>query len=271
MLEISAVIITLNEERRLARALESLSGSSPVADEVLVVDCGSTDRTVEIAERRGARVLSHPWEGYARQKNFAASQAKYDWVLSLDADEALSPELAESLRRVKREGPGEAAGFRMARAARYLGRWIRHSGWYPDWKLRLYDRRRGSWVGDYVHERVEVEGPTGRLAGDLEHYTCDSLDEHLRTLDRYTTLGAQEEFELGRRTGALSTLAWMLLGPPWKFIETYVFRQGFRDGFEGFVIAVMAGCYVFRKYAKLWRMGRREPVTGNREQKNERL
>jgi glycosyltransferase involved in cell wall biosynthesis len=258
MLEISAVIITLNEERRLARALESLSASPPIAEEVLVVDSGSTDRTLEIAARYGARVLSHPWEGYARQKNFAASQAKYDWVFSIDADEALSSRLAASLREVKRQGPAGAAGFRMARAARYQGRWIRHSGWYPDWKLRLYDRRRGRWAGDYVHERVELDGPVGKLAGDLEHYTCDSLEEHLGTLDRYTTLAAQEAFANGDRTA----LPWMLLGPPWKFFETFIFRQGFRDGFEGFVIAVMAGYYVFRKYAKLRKLGK-----GNREWK----
>jgi len=247
-MEISAVIITLNEERRLARALASLA----VADEVLVVDCGSTDRTAEIAVQHGARVITHPWEGYARQKNFAASQARHPWVLSLDADEALSPPLNASIEKLKREGPGDAAGFRMARAARYQGRWIRHSGWYPDFKLRLYDRRRARWVGDYVHEHVEVDGPIRDLAGDLHHFTCDSFDEHLRTLDRYTTLTAQQAYDGGQRW----ILPRMIAGPPWKFVETYFFRQGFRDGFPGFVIAVMAGFYVFLKYAKLWQMKR---------------
>ena len=268
MMKFSAVIITLNEERRLARALESLS----VADEVLVVDCGSTDRTVEIAGRHGARLLSHPWEGYARQKNYAASQAKYPWILSLDADEALSPELAAELSQLKRDGPGEAAGFMMPRAARYLGRWIRHSGWYPDFKLRLYDRRRGQWAGDYVHEHVEVQGPVKKLTGDLQHFTCDSLGEHLQTLDRYTTLAAQESLDRssgdrssGGRSAQDGLIGWvlprMVAAPPWKFVESYFFRQGFRDGFPGLVIAGMAAFYVFLKYAKLWQMahgGRRQ-------------
>ncbi|MBI2818001.1 MAG: glycosyltransferase family 2 protein [Acidobacteria bacterium] len=255
MLPISAIIITLNEERRLARALESLS----IADEIIVVDSGSTDCTTAIAARYGAKVISQAWQGYSRQKNFAASLAKYDWVLSLDADEALSPALQREIERIKREGPGDFAGFRMPRAAFYLRRWIRHSGWYPDYKLRLYDRRRGRWIGDYVHEHVQVDGAVGQLSGDLQHYTCDTLEEHLRTLDRYTTLAAQEAFDQRHR----AVLAWMLLGPPWKFIETYLFRQGFRDGFQGLVIAVMAGFYVFLKYAKRWRM---KKGTGNREQ-----
>ena len=253
MLEISAVIITLNEERRIARALDSLT----VAGEVLVVDCGSTDRTVEIAASHGARVLSHPWEGYTRQKNWAASQAKHSWILSIDADEALSPQLAAELEQLKLSGPGEAAGFQMPRAASYQGRWIRHSGWYPDFKLRLYDRSRGRWVGDYVHERVTVDGPIGNLRADLQHFTCDSFGEHLRTLDRYTTLAAQESVDRG--DGWI--LPKILAGPPWKFFETYVIHQGFRDGFQGLLIAVMAGFYVFLKYAKLWQMvhGKSEP------------
>lgn len=248
MLQISAVIITLNEERQLARALGSLS----VADEVLVCDCGSTDRTAAIAAQYGARFLSHPWEGYARQKNYAASQATHPWILSIDADEALSPALAAEVERLKSEGPGEAAGFLIPRLACYQGRWIRHSGWYPDFKLRLYDRTRGRWVGDYVHEHVEVDGPLRKLAGNLQHFTCDSLGEHLRTLDRYTTLAARESFERGQGWA----LPRMLALPPWKFFETYLFRQGFRDGFPGLVISGMAGFYVFLKYAKLWRMKR---------------
>ena len=252
MLEISAVIITWNEERRLPRALESLSVVPAVVDEVLVVDSGSTDRTREIAESAGARVIAHPWEGYARQKNFGASQAKHPWILSLDADEALSPELAAELRQIKEAGPGDAAGFRMPRLARFQGRWIRHSGWYPDYKLRLYDRRRGRWVGDYVHERVEVDGPVRELKGDLQHFTGDSYDQLFRTMDRYTTLAAQESFDRRERW----IVPKMVAGPPWKFLETYFFRQGFRDGFPGLVIATMAGRYVFLRYAKLWQMAR---------------
>ena len=246
-MEISGAIITLNEERNLGRALDSLA---PVAAEVLVVDSGSTDRTREIAESHGARFLSHAWEGYARQKNYAASQARHDWVLSLDADEALSPKLATEIQQVKKTAPGDAAGFSMPRLARYQGRWIHHSGWYPDRKLRLYDRRRGRWVGDYVHERAEVEGPVRALAGDLLHYTCNSMEEHLRSVDRYTTLAAQESF--AQQEGWI--LPRMVALPPWKFFETYLVRQGFRDGTPGLAIATMASYYVWRKYAKLWGM-----------------
>ena len=219
-----------------------------------MVDSGSTDRTREVAERHGARVISHPWEGYARQKNFAAAQAKFPWVLSIDADEVVTPELAAELRQLKETGPGDAAAFRMPRLACYQGRWIRHSGWYPDSKLRLYDRRRGRWVGDYVHERVEVDGPVRDLRGDLQHFTCDSLAEHFRTTDRYTTLAAQEAYDQGGRWILPRAITWMLAGPPWKFLETYFLRQGFRDGFPGTVIAAMAGYYVFQKYAKLGRL-----------------
>jgi glycosyltransferase involved in cell wall biosynthesis len=252
-MEISAVLITLNEERRLARALESLAG---VADEILVVDSGSTDRTLDIAAEHRARVLSHPWEGYSGQKNFAASQATYPWILSLDADEVVTPELAVQLRELKAHGPGGAAGFRMPRLAWYRGRWIRHSGWYPDLKLRLYDRRRGRWIGDYVHERVEVDGPVRDLRGDLQHFTCDSLAEHFRTTDRYTTLAAQEAYANSVGTASIlpRAVAMTVLAPPWKFLETYFFRHGFRDGVPGLVIAGMAAFYVFWKYSKLCEM-----------------
>ncbi|OFV93522.1 MAG: hypothetical protein A3F68_06325 [Acidobacteria bacterium RIFCSPLOWO2_12_FULL_54_10] len=246
MLQISAVIITHNEEKRIGMALETRS----IADEILVVDSGSTDGTRGIVERYGARFIHHDWQGYAKQKNFAASQAKYDWILSLDADEALSPELASEIQQIKINGTGDAVGFLMPRLARYQGRWIRHSGWYPDCKLRLYDRRRGSWTGNYVHEQVTVDGPVQMLKGDLLHITCDSLEEHLRTLDRYTSLAAQESCDSGKR----SVLPMLLAGPPWKFFETYILRRGFADGFPGFVISVMAGVYVFVKYTKLWEL-----------------
>lgn len=249
-MQISAVIITLNEERNLARALESLA---QVADEIVVVDSGSTDRTREIAERAGARFLTHSWEGYAAQKNFAASVARHDWLLSLDADEALSPELAAELQRIKQKGPGEAAGFAMPRLARFRGRWIRHSGWYPDPKLRLYDRRQGRWVGRYVHEHVEVDGPARQLVGNLQHFPCDSREELARSIDHYTTLAARQALEDRER---LILLKWMIF-PVWKFVESYFLRQGFRDGQAGYVIARMAGRYVFQKYEKLWCMARR--------------
>ena len=247
--KISAVIITLNEERNLPRALATLE---PVADEVVIVDSGSTDGTREIAERAGARFIAHAWEGYAAQKNFVASQAQYDWVLSLDADEALSPELAAEIERLKQTAPGDATGFTMPRRARFRGRWIRHSGWYPDPKLRLYDRRRCRWVGQYVHEHVETDGPVRKLAGNLLHYPADSREEQLRSVDRYTTLAARQALEDGERLIILK----LLIFPGWKFVETYLFRLGFLDGSAGFMIARMAGHYICQKYEKLWRMAR---------------
>ena len=243
-MQISASIITLNEERNLPRALASLAD---VADEVVVVDGGSTDGTRRTAERAGARFIAHTWEGYAAQKTFSAAQARHDWVLSLDADEALSPELAAELQQLKREGPNDAAGFTMPRLAQFRGRWIRHSGWYPDRKLRLYDRNRGRWVGDYVHESVAVDGPVATLDGPLHHFTCQSLSGHVRTMDRYTTLAARQAREEGEGWAFLK----LMLLPAWKFLETYLFRQGFRDGPQGLAIAAMAGHYVCLKYKKL--------------------
>ncbi len=241
MLKISATLVTLNEEANLPRALESLR----CCDEVLVVDSGSTDRTVEIACKLGARVIETEWRGYAAQKNFAAEQAENDWILSLDADEALSEALEGEIWEIKRDGP-QFDGYTIPRLAQYLGRWILHSGWYPDRKVRLYDRRKARWVGKYVHESVKVEGRVGHLKSNLLHHTCSSLSQHLKTMDRYTTLAAEEMVAQGRR----APLWRILLDPPWAFCKTYFLQRGFLDGFEGLVIAYMAAVYVFVKYAK---------------------
>lgn len=240
-MKITATIVTLNEERNLARALDSLD----CVDEIVVVDSGSIDGTREIACRYGARFIEHAWPGFAAQKNFAAEQAGHDWILSLDADEALTEGLSAEITRLKQGGP-EAQAYRMPRRAQYLGRWIRHSGWYPDYKVRLYNRRHARWAGEYVHESVQVEGSVGTLGQDLLHYTCDSLSQHLRTLDRYTTLAAAELRDRGRRAG----IPRLLLSPPWTFFRTFVLQQGFRDGWQGLVISVMAAWYVFLKWAK---------------------
>jgi glycosyltransferase involved in cell wall biosynthesis len=240
-MRLSATIITLNEERNIARAIESLG----CADEILVIDSGSTDRTFEIATSLGARVIEEPWRGYAAQKNHASACAAHDWILSLDADESLSPALAEEILALKAAG-ARFDGYSFPRLARYLGRWIHHSGWYPDRKVRLYHRAKARWEGDYVHESVRVDGTTGELSGDLLHYTCDSLSEHLRTLDRYTTLAAQE-LALRKRPVTMRRLA---LDPAWTFLRTYILQRGFLDGPEGFAIAWMAALYTFLKYAK---------------------
>lgn len=241
-MKISATIITLNEERNIARAIESLR----CCEEVVVVDSGSTDRTKQIAEGLGARVVECEWLGYAAQKNFASAQASHDWILSLDADETLSEALEAEIWQIKKAGPA-CAGYTMPRMAQYLGRWILHSGWYPDRKIRLFDRRRAKWVGDYVHESVQVEGELGHLESNLLHFTCDSLSQHLRTLDRYTTLAAEQLIAQKYPV----TWAKLLLDPPWTFFQTYILKRGFLDGLEGLIIAYMAATYNFIKFAKV--------------------
>lgn len=240
-MKISATIITLNEQKNIVRAIESLR----CCDEIVVVDCGSNDRTREAAEKLGARVLESQWRGFAGQKNYAASEAAHDWILSIDADEALSEALEAEIWQIKKSGP-QFDGYTMPRLARYLGRWILHSGWYPDRKVRLYDRRKARWIGDFVHESVRVDGPVGHLKGNLLHYTCDTLSEHLRTMDRYTTLAAEEMVALGRK------VRWqdLVLDPPWTFLRTYLFKAGFLDGWEGLTIAYMSAFYNFLKYSK---------------------
>ena len=240
-MRISATVVTLNEERNIARALESLR----CVDEILVVDSGSTDRTRDIAAALGARVIREAWRGYAAQKNFASESATHDWILSIDADEAVTEELEAEILELKRSGPKFNA-YSFPRLAQYLGRWIRHSGWYPDRKVRLFDRRLGEWAGEYVHESVRVKSEWGRLEGKLLHFTCGSLSDHLRTLDRYTTLAAAE---LRAQNRPISVRR-LTFDPVWTIFRTYVIRRGFLDGPQGIAIAWMAGLYTFLKYAK---------------------
>jgi glycosyltransferase involved in cell wall biosynthesis len=240
-MKISATIITCDEERNIARAIESLR----CCDEILVLDSGSVDRTVEIATQLGARVVDSPWQGYAKQKNLAAAKASHDWIFSLDADEALSEALEAEIWQLKKSGP-QFDAYTMPRMAQYMGRWILHSGWYPDRKPRLYDRRKAAWVGDFVHESVQVNGTAGHLKSNLLHYTCESISEHLRSLDRYTTLAAQEVVSHKQK------VAWpnLIFEPTWTFLRTYFIQLGFLDGLEGLTIAYMAATYTFLKYAK---------------------
>jgi glycosyltransferase involved in cell wall biosynthesis len=240
-MKITATIITLDEERNIARAIESLRCS----DEILIVDSGSTDRTVELARNLGARVIDANWRGYSAQKNWAAEQASHDWILSLDADEALSEALEAEIWSLKKSGPRHDA-YTMPRLARYLGRWILHSGWYPDRKIRLYDRNKAKWVGEFVHESVVSTGRVGHLDANILHFTCESLSEHLKTLDRYTTLAAQEI--AARRLPV--PLRRLIFDPPWTFLKSFVIQRGFLDGFEGLAIAYMAAFYTFLKYSK---------------------
>ncbi|MEW5974903.1 MAG: glycosyltransferase family 2 protein [Acidobacteriota bacterium] len=245
-MKISAAIITLNEEANLARCLESVRD---VADEMVVVDAGSTDRTQDIAEQHGARVFVREWRSYSDQKNYAAGLADFDWILSLDADECLSPLLRQRLLDLKVSQP-QFQAYAFPRLARYLGRWIRHSGWYPDRKVRLYDRTRAQWVGDFVHESLKVDGTVGTVEADLLHYTCNSISEHAERLDRYTTLAANELRARGKHAGMTSMLGASLAA----FVKSYCLKLGFRDGRQGCLIAAFAAYYNFLKYAKLWEL-----------------
>jgi len=243
----TANLITLNEERNLPRVLASLAG---VADEIVVVDSGSTDRTREIAQAQSARVFVRPWTNYSDQRNFGAAQASCDWVLIIDADEELSPELRASLAAWKQQEAG-AIAYSVARRANYLGRWIRHSGWYPDRNIRLYRRDRARYAGA-VHERMLVDGPVDALDGDLLHYAYRTSAEHAEKVDNYSGLAAKQLFAAGRRQWRLA----LLFAPPWAFLRAYIFQQGFRDGPHGFRIARMAARYVFLKYRKLGLLAR---------------
>jgi len=242
---LSVVVITFNEAANIARCLEALAG---VADEVLVVDSFSADNTVDICRQHGARVVQHAFAGYVEQKNYATAQATFDHVLQLDADEVLTEELRQSIRAAKADW--QHAAYALARLTNYCGHWVRHGGWYPDRKLRLYDRRRGRWTGLLLHERYEVNPgeTTGLLAGNALHYSYPSVAEHVSQLNKFTSITAQE---LALRGKTRVGLFHLLLKPLWKFVHGYFFRLGVLDGFAGLCIAGISAWGVFLKFAKL--------------------
>jgi glycosyltransferase involved in cell wall biosynthesis len=242
MLAISAILITYNEQSDIAEALLSLRG---VADEIVVVDSGSADRTCEIARGLGARVVSRPFTNFAEQKNFAAGQAGHDWVLSLDADERLSGELRESIIGWKQSNP-ECVAYRMNRKPNYLGGWIRHSGWYPEYCVRLYRRDAGRFVGA-IHESVRVNGRVGLLRGEILHYTIRSLSEHYAKMEAFTTRAAEDLYARGRRRWR----GGMWVAAPWTLVQRFLFQLGFLDGYRGALIAWTSARYVWLKYRKL--------------------
>jgi glycosyltransferase involved in cell wall biosynthesis len=244
---VSVTIITRNEASNIDACLASVSW----ADERIVVDCGSTDDTVARVAKAGARVVVRDWPGYAAQKNVAAAEAKHDWILSIDADERVTAELADEIRRTLAGDP-PAAGYRIPRVTFHLGRWIRTTDWYPDPQLRLYDRRRARWQAKRVHESVIADGPVERFVHELQHYAYRDLSHHHATMDRYTTLAAEEMFDAGRRAGFFD----LALHPPAAFLRNYVLRRGVLDGTPGLIISAMNAHYVFLKLAKLWALAR---------------
>ena len=254
VVKLTVTVITYNEADHIQHALESVAW----ADEIIVVDSGSTDGTVELARPLATKVIVRDWPGYSEQKNFAADNASNDWLLSIDADERVTPDLAVEIRAVMSRGP-QARGFRIRRVSRYLGRWIRSTDWFPDYQLRLYDRRAGRWNGLRIHESFRLnEGSPERLEGELHHYAYRDISHHLKKIDSYTTLLAQQSHEQGRRTN----LAALVLHPWFAFFRNYVLRRGFTDGTAGFIISVLNSYYVFLKLAKLWELQRAQPGGG---------
>ncbi|MBN1939990.1 MAG: glycosyltransferase family 2 protein [Candidatus Aminicenantes bacterium] len=251
-MKISAVLITYNEEANIEAALRSLDG---VVSEIVVVDSCSMDATCKIARGYTSRVYQRKWTNYSDQKNFANGLAEHPWILSLDADERLSPELREEIIALA-SGEPTCAGFSMPRRVFYLGRWIKHSGWYPDWKVRLFRKGRARWVGDYVHEDLAVDGDVRRLEGDILHFTYRNIADHLSRINTFSDLGAQKLYAQRKKCG----IRHLLFIPVGRFIKSYILRAGFLDGFAGLVIACLNGYGIFVRYAKLreiWKKGER--------------
>ncbi|MCF8451426.1 MAG: glycosyltransferase family 2 protein [Taibaiella sp.] len=244
MMRISVTVITYNEEKNLARCLESVKD---VADEIVVVDSNSTDNTVQIAISLGARVVSRPFEGYARQKSIASAEATNNWILSLDADEALTPELRESLLLVKSGAKNNV--YRMSRLTNYCGKWIRHCGWYPDYQTRLYDKTKGAWQELKVHEywKPQQGEMIGTLRGDLLHYSFTSISAHLQKIEKYSELAAMAAVERGKSASILK----VIFSPFWHFVSEYFIKLGFLDGFYGYIICRLSAYSAFIKYSKI--------------------
>jgi glycosyltransferase involved in cell wall biosynthesis len=246
---ISAVVICLNEADRIARCLESLT----FCDEIVVVDSGSMDGTREIARKYTPIVIEQPFLGYVKQKNFALDRVKNDWVICLDADEALSPELAANIRGSLARDDGRVSGYALDRVTHYLGVWHDRGEWYPDWQLRVFRRSRGRFAGLDPHDHVEVDGPVERLAGRLLHWNYRSISEHIQTTDRFSARMARSLAD----SGVKFRLRDLVLRPPARFLKSYLLQQGFRRGIPGLIVSVAGAYYVFMKYAKLWELERR--------------
>jgi len=242
MPQLSVVIITFNEEKNIGRCLESIQG---VADDIVVLDSFSTDATEAICKKYPVTFMQRKWEGYSETKNYANAQAKHDWILSLDADEALSEELKKSILLVKQQPAPRP--YKFHRLTNYCGKWIRHCGWYPDTKVRIFDRRTASWEGT-IHEKLVVrEGEPELLKGDCLHYSYYTIEEHYRQSDKFSTLSAQSLYAKGKKASLLK----LWLSPVVKFISCYVIRLGFLDGVAGFTVCKIAASATFGKYRKL--------------------
>jgi glycosyltransferase involved in cell wall biosynthesis len=250
-IKVSATVITLNEEKKLEGCLQSLVG---VADEIVVVDSFSTDRTREICSRYPVRFIQHPFDGYVAQKNYAMSQASHDHILSLDADERLSDELRESIIQVKKNW-GTVEGYTVNRFNNYCGKWMHFSGWYPERKIRLWDRRKAIWMGTDPHDHVKLsKAQTGKLKGHLLHYAYLTVDEHLRQVHRFAEIAARAKYKKGARVNFVINI---ILSPLFRFVKSYIFQLGFLDGYYGFIFCTASASMTFFKYVRLYEYRRK--------------
>ena len=242
--QLTGCVITFNEADRIGACLRSLS----FCDEIVVVDSHSTDATREIARRLGARVIERDWPGYRSQKQFAVDSATNDWVLCLDADERVTPELRAEIEELRAKGFAEYAGWSVPRITDYFGRFLRHGNAYPDRLIRLFDRRHGKWSGEEIHENTRVSGRLGRFRGHLEHFAYRSLTDHHNRMARYADLMAHALYARGKRCGLMK----VIVNPQWRFFRGYFLRLGFLDGWRGLVFAFVEANYVRRKYLALY-------------------
>lgn len=245
--KVSAFVICQNEGRRIRRCLESLKW----CDEIVVIDGGSTDSTLEICREYTDRIFVRPWPGFVEQKGFGLAQCSHEWVLNLDADEELSPGLIDEIKRQVLVPSAQNAGidgYYLSRIVYYLNRWWRKGGWYPEHRLRLCRRSKTTWGGENPHEKAIVSGQTRKLSGELFHYTYDNIADHVQRLNRYSTTAAESM----KRRGARSSRFKLVLNPFSRTLKFYLFKQGFKEGFPGLLVAILEGYYVFLKYMKLW-------------------
>ena len=243
---VSAIVVCFNEEENIGACLASLSW----CDEIVVVDSFSTDRTVEIARQYTDRVIQRKWAGYRDQKAFAHSLVTKDWVLLVDADERVTPELRNEMQQAINQDGGRYSGYAVPRLVFYLGRWWRRGGWYPDYDIRLFRRERATWGGSDPHEKILVGGPVRRLRSPLHHFSYRNMEDHLARINRFTTVSSGELRKEGRRWRWTDAL----FRPAFRFFKFYILKRGFMEGFGGFYVAVMAAVYVFLRYAKLWEL-----------------
>ncbi len=242
--DLSVIVLTKNEERNIFDCLQSVSWAS----DLIVVDSKSGDRTVDIARTFTKKVFVIDWMGYGEAKNFALGHADHDRVLWLDADERVTPGLAAEIQQVLRQRPSEFSGYEVARRAYFLGKWIRHCGWYPGYVTRFFEKTAARFTTSRVHEHLDITGKIGRLRNDLLHFTDDTLHHYFSKSNRYTSLAAEDAAQARKKFSLYD----LLVRPPFLFFKMYIVRRGFLDGMHGLVLALLSAAYVFTKYAKLW-------------------